>query len=63
MSEKETNPCLLADDWSGLPVVGAPLKVIRLPGTHFTTFPTPHLGRRLLMDVRIWMNFECAAIS
>ncbi len=44
MSEKETNPCLLADDWSGLPVVGAPLKVIRLPGTHLTTFPTPHVS-------------------
>ncbi|PBK84776.1 hypothetical protein ARMGADRAFT_1088226 [Armillaria gallica] len=42
MSEKGTDPCLLADDWSGL--VGAPIKVIHLPGTHFTTFATPHLG-------------------
>ncbi|KAK0498692.1 hypothetical protein EDD18DRAFT_1153287 [Armillaria luteobubalina] len=42
MSEKGTDPCLLADDWSGL--VRAPIKVIHLPGTHFTTFATPHLG-------------------
>ncbi|SJL08182.1 uncharacterized protein ARMOST_11545 [Armillaria ostoyae] len=42
MSEKETDPCLLADDWSGL--VGAPMKLFRLPGTLFTTFATPHLG-------------------
>ncbi|KAK0449459.1 hypothetical protein EV421DRAFT_1900141 [Armillaria borealis] len=40
MSEKGTDPCLLADDWSGL--VGALMKVIHLPGTHFTTFATPH---------------------
>ncbi|KAK0438813.1 Alpha/Beta hydrolase protein [Armillaria borealis] len=42
MSKKETDPCLLADDWPGLPVVGAPMKLIRLPGTLFTTFATPH---------------------
>ncbi|KAG7451653.1 ketoacyl-synt-domain-containing protein, partial [Guyanagaster necrorhizus] len=42
MSEKGMDPCLLADDWSGL--VGASIKVIHLPGTHFTTFATPHVS-------------------
>ncbi len=39
MLEKGTDPCLLADDSSGL--VGVPIKV---PGMHFMTFAMPHVS-------------------
>ncbi|PBK82329.1 alpha/beta-hydrolase [Armillaria gallica] len=65
MSEKGTDPYLLADDWSGL--VSVPIKVIHLPGTHFMTFATPHLGAvtQALVDGCAYLDepLEGAAIS